>query len=149
MTLKIKSYEELTKDELYEILRSRADIFVVEQDCPYQDLDGKDRRSIHVFYEDDDGRVSAYLRLFYRDESAKAVQMGRVLTLVHGTGLGGRLLHEGMEYARNVMGAKNVYLEAQTYAVGYYEKEGLRVLSDEIITVDGLPHVRMQWTKEG
>ncbi len=149
MTLKIKSYEELTKDELYEILRSRADIFVVEQDCPYQDLDGKDRRSIHVFYEDDDGRVSAYLRLFYRDESAKAVQMGRVLTLVHGTGLGGRLLHEGMEYARKVMGAKSVYLEAQTYAVGYYEKEGLRGLADEIITVDGLPHVRMQWTKEG
>lgn len=145
MLPKIKTFDELTTRELYEILRSRAEIFVVEQDCVYQDLDCKDYYSWHVFCENDDGRVSAYLRLFWRDEEKKTLQLGRVITLVHGTGLGGTLLHAGMEYAKNVLKAESVYLEAQTYAVGYYQKEDFRVLTGEIITVDNLPHVAMGW----
>ena len=144
MELIVKHFDELSIKELYEILKTRAEIFVVEQDCVYQDLDCKDYYSWHVFYENDDGRVSAYLRLFWRDEKKKALQLGRVITLVHGTGLGGKLLHAGMEYAKNVLKAESVYLEAQTYAVGFYEREGFTVVSDEFLE-DGIPHVRMEY----
>ena len=91
MKLITKSFTELTTTELYEILKARAKIFVVDQNCIYQDLDDIDYRSLHIFYEDK-GKIIAYLRAFEKDSSAKIVQMGRVLTLTHGTGLGGKLL---------------------------------------------------------
>lgn len=94
VSLKSKYFGELTTKELYEILKARAEIFVVEQNCVYQDLDGIDYECLHVFYEEEDGKVTAYLRAFFKDDDT--VQMGRVLTLRHGTGLGGRLLKEGI-----------------------------------------------------
>ena len=88
-----KYFDELTTKELYEILKARAEIFVVEQNCVYQDLDDLDYRSLHIFCEED-GEVTAYLRAFLK--AADTVQMGRVLTRHHGTGLGGYLLKEGI-----------------------------------------------------
>ena len=85
MNLVTKFFDELTTLELYEILKARAEIFVVEQNCIYQDLDDKDYNSLHVFYEVD-GKVTAYLRAFIKEEGV--VQIGRVLTVEHGTGLG-------------------------------------------------------------
>ena len=135
----IKFFNELTTKELYEILKARAEIFVVEQNCVYQDLDGKDYESLHIFYEER-GKVTAYLRAFYRDESV--VQIGRVLTLQHGTGLGGKLLKEGIAQIKEKMNPSRLYIEAQCYAIGYYEKEGFMVCSDEFLE-DGIPHVQM------
>lgn len=80
MELKSKFFDTLTTKELYEILKARAEIFVVEQNCVYQDMDDKDYSSLHVFYEDN-GRIVAYLRAFFKDEDT--VQIGRVLTLKH------------------------------------------------------------------
>ena len=91
MKLITKYFNQLTTTELYEILKSRAEIFVVEQNCVYQDLDDIDYRSLHIFYECD-GKIIAYLRAFEKDSTTKTIQMGRVLTLTHGTGLGGKLL---------------------------------------------------------
>ena len=136
---KAKWFRELTAGELYEILRSRSEIFVVEQKCIYQDLDGMDDKALHVFCEED-GRVTACLRAFMRD--AETAQMGRVLTLKHGTGLGGELLKRGVREIRERMEPKRIYIEAQTYAIGYYEREGFRVCSEEF-PEDGIPHVRM------
>jgi ElaA protein len=82
-----KFFGELTTVELYELLKARAEIFVVEQNCVYQDLDDKDYRSLHVFYEEEK-KVTAYLRAFVIEEGV--VQMGRVLTREHGRGLGGK-----------------------------------------------------------
>lgn len=118
---KAKTFHELTTRELYEILKARAEIFVVEQNCVYQDPDNKDYERLHVFYEED-GKVTAYLRAFYRDD--RIVQIGRVLTLQHGTGLGGKLLKEGIAIIKEKMNPKQLYLEAQCYAIGYYEREG-------------------------
>ena len=134
-----KYFNELTTTELYEILKARAEIFVVEQNCVYQDLDDKDYESLHVFYEED-GKTVAYLRAFYRNGSV--VQIGRVLTLHHGTGLGGKLLKEGIAQIKEKMNPSQLYIEAQCYAVGYYEREGFRVCSDEFLE-DGIPHVQM------
>ena len=137
--MKSKLFHELSTNELYEILKARAEIFVVEQNCVYQDLDGKDIDSLHIFHEED-GKVTAYLRAYMKDD--ETVQMGRVLTLNHGKGLGGRLLKEGIEEIREKMHPKRIYIEAQCHAVGFYEREGFRVTSDEFLE-DGIPHVQM------
>ncbi len=140
MELKAKFFNELTTKELYEILKSRAEIFVVEQNCVYQDMDNRDYQSLHVFFEED-GTVTAYLRAFMKDEGQ--VQMGRVLTLRHGTGLGGKLLKAGIEQVREKFHPERIYIEAQCYATGYYEREGFHECSEEFLE-DGIPHVGME-----
>ncbi len=139
----IKHFNELTTTELYEILKTRAEIFVVEQDCVYQDLDDKDQDAMHVFCFNDAGRVAACLRVFWKDEAAGVAQIGRVVTLEHGTGLGGRMLHRGVVLATESFRAKKIYLEAQQYAIGYYAKEGFEVVSEPFLE-DGIPHVKME-----
>lgn len=139
MKLVAKYFEELSTTELYEILKSRAEIFVVEQNCVYQDLDDKDYKSLHVFYESK-GKVVAYLRAFVKDE--KVVQMGRVLTLEHGKGLGGRLIKEGIKLIKEKMKSECIYIEAQCYAIGFYEREGFKICSEEFLE-DEIPHMQM------
>ena len=141
----IKHFNELSTTELYEILKTRSEIFVVEQDCVYQDLDDKDQDAIHVFCWNDAGRVSGCLRVFWKDqdESAGIAQIGRVVTLEHGKGIGGQLLHKGVEIATETLKAKKIYLEAQQYAIGYYAREGFEVVSD-VFMEDGIPHVKME-----
>ena len=137
----VKYFNELTTTELYEILKSRAEIFVVDQNCIYQDLDDKDYHSLHIFYESE-GKVVAYLRAFIKDSVTNIVQIGRVLTLTHGTGLGGKLLKESISIIQKEMNPSSIYIEAQCYAIGFYEKEGFVVSSDEFLE-DGIPHVEM------
>jgi len=139
MEFRSKYFDELDKRELYEILRTRSEIFVVEQNCAYQDIDGRDPESLHVFCVEG-GRVIAYLRAFVKEGTT--VQMGRVLTLRHGSGLGGRLLKEGLAQIREKMRPERIYIEAQCYATGFYEREGFRVCSEEFLE-DGIPHVGM------
>ena len=146
----VKQFNELSTEELYEIMRTRSEIFVAEQGIICQDLDGKDKKSLHVFCRDGDGRVAGYLRVFWKDfdESAGVAQIGRVVTLKHGMGIGGKLLHEGVKVARKRLGAKQIYLEAQEYAIGYYEKEGFRVVSDHFLE-EGILHVKMELDLDG
>lgn len=139
MELVVKTFDELNTRELYEILRARAAVFVVEQKCAYQDLDGIDPKAIHAFLRDEDG-IQAYLRVFEKD--ARTAQMGRMLTVERGAGLGGRLLKEGIRIARDVLKKDALYIEAQCYATGFYEREGFRVTSEEFLE-DGIPHVTM------
>ena len=141
MNLVTKYFHELTTTELYELLKSRAEIFVVEQNCIYQDLDDKDYHSLHIFYEEN-GKVIAYLRAFVKDASTNTVQMGRVLTLTHKTGLGRLLLKEGIAQIKEKLNPSTIYIEAQCYATGFYEKEGFVISSDEFLE-DGIPHVEM------
>ena len=78
-----KTFDELTTDELYEILRLRTDVFIVEQNCPYPDIDGRDRECVHLFARQDD-RICAYLRMFRKDDEPGVLWMGRVVTAVRG-----------------------------------------------------------------
>ena len=143
MELRIKHFNELTVDELYEILKTRQEIFIIEQDCPYTDIDDLDKDAMHVFTVEENGRVSSCLRVFMRDEEQKVAQIGRVVTLEHGKGLGGLILHEGVKLASEHFKARRIYLEAQEYAIGYYAKEGFEVVSD-VFLEDGIPHVKME-----
>ena len=135
MRLVTKFFDELTTAELYELLKARAKIFVVEQNCVYQDLDDKDYDSLHIFYENS-GKVAAYLRAFLKENGI--VQIGRVLTVEHGTGLGGKLLRAGIECIKEKYYPRKIFIEAQCYAVGYYEREGFQICSEEFLE-DGIP----------
>ena len=139
MNLISKYFDELTTRELYEILKVRTKIFVVEQNCPYLEPDGVDYESLHVFYEKD-GQVLAYLRAFRKDE--ETVQMGRVLSAEHGKGYGGKILADGLNQIREKMNPKRIYIEAQCYAKHFYEREGFRICSEEFLE-DGIPHIQM------
>ena len=85
MEFAAKTFEELSSLELYEILKARSAIFIVEQNCVYQDLDDLDYRSLHIFSMEDQ-KVTSYLRAYWKNRDV--VQIGRVLTMKHGTGLG-------------------------------------------------------------
>ena len=147
MEMIIKHFDELNTTELYEILKTRFEIFVTEQECIYQDLDDKDQIAYHVFCWNSSGRVAACLRVFWKDKDAGVAQIGRVVTLEHGKGLGRKLLHTGVEFAIEQMKAKKIYLEAQEYAIGYYRKEGFEVVSETFME-DGIPHVKMERSRK-
>lgn len=138
-----KHFNDLTNRELYEILKARCEVFIVEQNCPYTDIDGLDVISYHLFIKRPDESVAACLRVFMKPDEENTAQIGRVVTTERGCGLGGRLLHEGVIAAKELYNAQSIYLEAQTYAIGYYAKEGFEVVS-EPFPEDGIPHVKMR-----
>ena len=129
-----KFFNELTTIELYEILKARVKIFVVEQKCAYQEIDDIDYRSLHLFYKSNDS-ITAYLRIFEKEKGV--IQIGR-----HGKGFGGKILKEAVSLIKKQMNSERIYLEAQCYAIGFYEKEGFKVCSEEFLE-DGIPHVKM------
>lgn len=141
MELIIKTYDELSKDELYDILRARAEVFVVEQKCLYNDLDGTDRLSLHVFLRDGDSIV-AYLRIIPKGICDESVHIGRVITLRRGEGLGAKIMEAALRVAKERLLADSVVISAQTHAIGFYEKSGFTTVSDVYMEVD-IPHVRM------
>lgn len=138
----IKKFEELTTTELYEILKLRSEIFVVEQNCVYQDLDNIDYQSLHIFFEENHN-VFAYLRIYPKRGETDVVQIGRVVTLKHRTGNGSALMEKGIQTIKDTMNYKKIYIVAQKQAIGFYEKFGFIVTSDEFLE-DGIPHVAME-----
>lgn len=141
MELVIKRFEELTTEELYEIFRLRVAVFVVEQQCVYQEVDGKDRRAYHVFLREK-GEILAYLRVLEAGVSFDEVSIGRVIAVRRRCGLGSRILAAGIEVAKSKLNAKAIRIEAQTYARGLYEKLGFVQTSEEFLD-DGIPHIEM------
>ena len=141
-----KAFHELTTDELYELLRIRSEVFVVEQDCVYQDLDGDDQASIHLWLTEG-GKVVALCRVCPAGTHMAEVSIGRVITTKRGKGYGRRMMLEGIAAARECFGAKRIDIEAQEYARGFYEQVGFRQ-SSELFILDGIPHIRMTWTAE-
>lgn len=137
-----KAFDELTTRQLYEILKSRSQIFMLEQKIHCQDMDDLDYRSRHCFLEDG-GRVVAYLRAFYKDDDHKTVKIGRVLTLEHKKGIGRALMEQSLDDIFVNLPCDHLYVEAQAYAAGFYEKFGF-VITSEPFLEEGIPHVVMQ-----
>ena len=143
MELCIRRFDELTLAELYEILAARVSVFVVEQNCPYQELDGLDEQSIHLYFRDETG-ILAYLRVIDpRDGSTDAV-IGRVLSKKRRCGLADRLVAEGIRVASEELHARRIRLGAQVYARKLYEKHGFCACSEEYLE-DGIRHVEMEY----
>lgn len=144
MNFYAKKFDELSTRELYEILRSRAEIFVAEQNIRYIDMDGIDYNSLHC-YTEDGGRVIAYLRAFY--DSDGSVKIGRVLTISHGRGVGRVLMESALSAIKEKMPTHLIYVNAQEHAVGFYKKLGFTVVSD-VFFEEGIPHYRMEFEQQ-
>lgn len=142
MELYIKRFEELTIDELYAILKLRVDVFVVEQKCPCDEIDNRDQAAIHVYLKDADG-IKAYVRILDRGVVSEHVTIGRVIAAQRGKGLGRRVMEEAIKAAQEIFGTDTIFLEAQVYAKGFYEKLGFKSVS-EAFSMDGIPHVKME-----
>jgi ElaA protein len=140
LRLRRARFAELTPFELYGLCRLRVDVFVVEQACPYPELDGRDAEpaTVHLWYETDDGEVAATIRLL-DDGATRAI--GRVATAANfrGRGLAARLIEEGIALA----GAVPVTLGAQAHLSGWYERFGFRRSGPGYVE-DGIPHVPMR-----
>ena len=142
MELSVKDFPSLTAAELYEILRLRVDVFVCEQRCAYPELDGRDYDALHVYYADGGG-ICAYLRVLPPGTMfPDAAGIGRVVAKRRGEGLGMAVLRAGIAAARGRFGAGRIRLEAQSHAVGFYERAGFAVCGEEF-DEDGIPHVPM------
>ncbi|MBO4854661.1 MAG: GNAT family N-acetyltransferase [Oscillospiraceae bacterium] len=139
MVLSAKTFDELTARELYEILKSRAEIFIKEQGIHYVDPDDTDYRSLHIFGMEHD-RVESYLRAYRTDEDS--VKIGRVLTLSHGKGNGTILMQYAMRAIPEKMPCKRIILDVQKHAVPFYERLGFMITSGEYLEA-GIVHVDM------
>lgn len=142
MELVIKHFGELTLEELYEILKARVDVFVVEQKCPYPEIDGKDNDAYHIFMRDENG-IAAYLRVLKSGVSFDVPALGRIITTRRGEGLGAAIVREGIKFAAEKLSAAEIKIEAQTYARVFYEKLGFRQCSEPFMD-DGIEHIVMR-----
>lgn len=141
-----KSFQELTTAELYDLLRIRSEVFVVEQDCVYQDMDYDDQAAIHLWLTEGE-HIVALCRVCPAGTHMEEVSIGRVITTERGKGYGKRIMLEGIAVAKEHFCAKRIDIEAQEYAKGFYEQVGFRQSSEAFI-MDGIPHIRMTWSEE-
>ncbi len=141
MEIVVKSFTELTVEELYEILRARAEVFIVEQNCVYQDVDNVDREAYHVYLREN-GEIIAYLRVIDKGKRLDEVSLGRVITLKRRQGYGTKVMKVGIAVARERFSAKKIKIGAQAWAKPFYEQLGFRQISGEYME-DGIPHIYM------
>ena len=141
-----KSFQELTNDELYELLRVRSEVFVVEQNCVYQDMDGDDQNSIHLWLTVA-GKVVALARVCPAGTHMQEISIGRVITTERGKGYGRQIMLHAIDAAIEHFGAKRIDIEAQEYAKGFYESVRFKQSSESFI-LDGIPHIRMTWIRD-
>lgn len=140
MFFSVKKFDKLTNKQVYEILKSRCEVFMLEQRIICQDMDDVDYDSFHFLFEED-GRVIAYLRAFYSDDDTMLI--GRVLTLNHGQGIGRSLMNNTLDYIRNNLRCAKIQIHSQKQAVGFYKKFGFKEVSDEFLE-EGVVHVMME-----
>ena len=142
MDIIIKKFDELSLNELYKIMQLRSQVFVVEQNCIYQDLDDIDKISYHLFIKGNNDMIKAYLRIFEKDKDT--AQIGRVVTeeKERKKGYDTKLMEKGIQLIKNEMKKNKVYLEGQVYCKDLYLKLGFEIISDEFLE-DGIPHYKM------
>ena len=136
----IKSFAELSTIELYEIYKARVDVFVVEQNCSYPEIDELDLCSIHIYLKDEEG-LQAYLRVIPPGLKWQEASIGRVLTKKRGTGLGFQIVSTAIEFIEKNYSV-SIRIEAQVYAKIFYEKLGFKQCSETFLE-DGIPHIQM------
>ena len=140
-----KTFLQLTTDELYGLLRVRSEVFVVEQNCVYQDLDGDDQRAIHLWLTLGD-KIVALARVCPAGTHMTEISIGRVITTVRDKGYGKQIMLHAIDAAKESFGATLIDIEAQEYAKGGYESVGFKQSSDTFM-LDGIPHIKMTWKK--
>ena len=140
----IKKFDELTLNELYDILKLRVDIFVVEQNSPYGELDNKDKESIHIFYREN-GEITAYLRIIPKFLSYESVSMGRICVKqeFRSRKLGREIVKDAINYIEKDLKEYIITIGAQEYLKDFYASFDFKPVSD-IYDEDGIKHLDMQ-----
>jgi ElaA protein len=143
MCVEFKKFSDLSLNELYDILRLRSEIFVVEQTCVYNDLDGLDKVAVHQFMRKD-GEIVAYSRLLKPGTRFPEYSIGRVVVKKseRGTGLGQEMMEEAKRYIVQEWGATKIKISAQSYLQRFYESLGFEIVT-EMYLEDGIPHFGM------
>ncbi len=146
MVWNLKKYKDLTLDEFHHILQLRINVFVVEQDCPYPELDGKDKLAYHffAFAEENTEQILAYTRIFKPGDYYKEAAIGRVV--VHPDfrkdGLGYQLMVKSIDQTEKLFHTNNIKIGAQTYLQKFYKSLGFKKVGKDYIE-DGIPHIYM------
>lgn len=134
-----KKFNELTTKEVYEILKVRSQIFIVEQKMNCLDMDGADYGALHCFITENE-KIVAYLRAFPNEDTVK---IGRVLTTTHGVGLGRKIIEQSILHFKKTFECKKIELHSQITAVGFYKKLGFKITSGEFLE-ENVIHVSME-----
>lgn len=148
MEWKLKKFNDLTINELYEILQLRIEIFVVEQDCPYQDLDDKDKDSWHLFLENND-EIIATLRIIPENISYKEMSIGRVVVKkkYRGQGLSKEMMKKAIDFIIDDLNKNKIRLSGQAYLTEFYTSLGFNKVL-ECYLEDGIEHFEFLYEKK-
>ena len=143
MSWHLKAFDDLDSKTLYQILKARCDVFVVEQTCPYPELDGLDPACYHLYLEEA-GDILAYLRILPPGLSFEEASLGRVLVTpsARGQGYARSLLEKGLDFVQTELKQDQVKIGAQTYLESFYASLGFAPVSAPYLE-DGIEHIDM------
>ncbi|MBT8185131.1 MAG: GNAT family N-acetyltransferase [Eudoraea sp.] len=147
MKVEVKDFKELTTEELYKILQLRAEVFVVEQNCAYQDLDGKDGKALHIIGTKDK-EVVAYTRVFAPGDNHDQASIGRVVVKndQRTYGYGRQIMLASIRAIQENFQTSKIQLSAQSYLRKFYNDLDFSEVGEEYLE-DGIPHILMEKTK--
>ncbi|KNF08274.1 putative acyltransferase [Gottschalkia purinilytica] len=147
MQWEIKTFQDLEILELYNIIKERIDVFVVEQNCPYTECDNKDIEAFHLMLKDKDN-IIAYLRILPKGVSYEEVSLGRIMVSdgYRGEGYAKEMMLKAIKFVEEEMEETKIRISAQNYLVDFYKSFGFNIVSD-IYLEDSIPHVEMFYEK--
>ena len=146
MEFRILRYDDLDRDTLYDILALRAEVFVAEQRCAYLDPDGRDKNCYHMICTEN-GKMKGYLRILPPGEFFNEASIGRVLVTDRKRGIATEMVRRALDFIDKELHQDTVRVEAQTYAVGLYEKFGFEKEGKEFMD-EGIPHIQMLYKRK-
>lgn len=146
MNLIIKRFEDLGVLELYNILKLRTEIFVVEQECIYQDIDNKDKFAYHMFYKDNNGNIIAYLRILDIGQRFNSISIGRLVVKdsYRLKGLAKDIMKQAIDYIVINLKQNYIKISAQFHLKSFYGSLGFKKCSD-VYLEDGIEHIEMEY----
>ena len=132
MKITTYTYQQLSKEKLYQIIRLRLEVFVLEQNCIYQDLDNKDQKAIHLVGEEE-GKVIAYTRLFKKGDYFENASIGRVIVKKESRkkDYGKIIMQKSIEELKNEHNEENIEISAQKYLIKFYDDLGFKKIGEE------------------
>tara|TARA_R110002050_G_scaffold54303_4_gene122938 strand:- start:24463 stop:24918 length:456 start_codon:yes stop_codon:yes gene_type:complete len=141
--IQVKTFSELTKQELYNLLQLRSEIFVVEQDCVYQDIDGKDEKALHVLGFKNE-KIIAYTRIFKSGDYFEDASIGRVVVAKNERAFkyGYDIMKASVQAVENYFKEKKIKISAQAHLKSFYNNCGFKEIG-EVYLEDDIPHIAM------
>ncbi|MDS0524800.1 GNAT family N-acetyltransferase [Clostridium sp. SHJSY1] len=142
----LKKFKELNSEDMYKILRLRSEVFVIEQECIYEDCDGKDEKSYHLYLKNN-GQIIAYLRILPKNISYKEMSIGRVVVKksYRGHSIASDMLKRAIQFIEKELNETEIRISAQAHLINFYGNLGFKQTSDKYLE-DGIPHIEMLYS---